>query len=342
MSVLPTWGLLAAFLATAGVIWWAGIILAFTTDTIDTHFGWGEGVGGAVLLAVATNLPEIAILIGCAFTNSMDLAVGNILGGIAIQTVVLVILDGPGLRARIPLMSTVRSLTIVVQGMVVISVLMFCIIGALLPRTMIAFRITPVEVAILVFWLCGLWLTAQNEDREAWKVGHEHMIEAAPKVVRSLTIRKAIVLFAAAAVATLICGVAVELTSVELASRFHISGVIFGATFLSAVTALPEVTTGLAAVKVGSFELAISDVIGGNAFLPVLFLLGSLLSGKALLPDAQGPDLYLTALGALLTAVYCAGAIFRSKRMLFGTGIDSLIVLLLYIIGIAGLFFIKA
>jgi cation:H+ antiporter len=342
MSVLPTLGLLAIFLAAAGVIWWAGIFLAFTTDAIDTHFGWGEGVGGAVLLALATNLPEIAIIIGCAFTNSMDLAVGNILGGIAIQTVVLVILDGPGLRERIPLMSTVRSLTIVVQGMVVISVLMFCIIGALLPRSLMAFRITPVEIGILLFWLFGLWLTAQNEDRESWKAGHEHMIAAAPGVVRRCTIQRAILLFGLAAVATLICGVAIELASVELAGRFHMSGVIFGATILSAVTALPEVTTGLAAVKVGSFELAISDVIGGNAFLPVLFLLGSLLSGKALLPDAQGPDLYLTALGALLTAVYCAGAVFRSKRMLFGTGIDSLIVLTLYIVGIAGLFFIRS
>ncbi len=342
MSGLSTWGLAAIFLAAAGVIWWAGIILAFTTDAIDTHFGWGEGVGGAVLLAFATNLPEIAIIIGCAFTNSMDLAVGNILGGIAIQTVVLVILDGPGLRERIPLMSTVRSLTIVVQGMVVISVLMFCVIGALMPKTLIAFRVTPVEIAILIFWLFGLWLTAQNEDRESWRAGHEHMMEAAPAVVRRCTIRKAVMLFSLAAVATMICGVALELSSVELAARYHISGVIFGATILSAVTALPEVTTGLAAVKVGSFELAISDVIGGNAFLPVLFLLGSVLSGRALLPDAQGPDLYLTALGALLTAVYCAGAVFRSKRMLFGTGIDSLIVLALYIIGVAGLFFIRA
>ena len=69
---------------------------------------------------------------------------------------------------------------------------------------------------------------------------------------------------------------------------------------------------------------------------------GSLLSGRPLLPDAQGPDLYLTALGALLTAVYCAGAVFRSKRMLFGAGIDSLIVLALYVVGVAGLFFIRA
>ncbi|HET9028606.1 MAG TPA: hypothetical protein VFN49_00385 [Candidatus Aquilonibacter sp.] len=342
MSELATWELILVFLAAGGIIWWAGIMLAFTTDVIDTHFGWGEGVGGAALLAIATNLPEVAIIVGCALSGSMELAVGNILGGIAIQTVVLVLLDGPGLREKIPLMSTVRSLTIVVQGMVVISVLMFCVIGALMPKTMIEFRVTPIEIGILLLWLFGVWLTAQNDDREAWRAGHEHIMEQAPAMVRHCSIGKAAVLFGVGAIATLLCGLALEQSSVELATRFHLSGVIFGATILSAVTALPEVTTGLAAIRAGSFELAISDVVGGNAFLPVLFLLASLLSGKAVLPDAQGADLYLTALGALLTAVYCAGAVFRSKRLLFGAGIDSLIVLALYVAGIVGLFFIRS
>ena len=134
---------------------------------------------------------------------------------------------------------------------------------------------------------------------------------------------------------------ALALSSDVVATRFHMQGVIFGATILAAVTALPELTTGLYAVRAGRYELAMSDIIAGNAFLPVLFLLGTLLSGQALLPDAQGPDLYLTALGALLTAVYVVGVILRSKKMLLGAGIDSLLVLAIYVLGIGGLFFIR-
>ena len=149
-----------------------------------------------------------------------------------------------------------------------------------------------------------------------------------------------LVLFTVAALVTLACGVALALSSDVVATRFHMQGVIFGATILAAVTALPEVTTGLSAVRAGRYELAMSDIIAGNAFLPVLFLLGTLLSNQPLLPDAQGPDLYLTALGALLTAVYVIGVILRSKKMVLGAGIDSLLVLAIYVIGIAGLFFI--
>lgn len=91
--------------------------------------------------------------------------------------------------------------------------------------------------------------------------------------------------------------------------------------------------------KEGDYKLALSDIFGGNAFLPVLFLLASLLSGKAVLPRANNTDIYLASLGVLLTAVYICGLLFR-PRFFKTLGIDSLIVLILYILGIIGLIFI--
>lgn len=83
---------------------------------------------------------------------------------------------------------------------------------------------------------------------------------------------------------------------------------------------------------------SLSDIFGGNAFLPVLFLLATLVSGKAVLPHAQATDIYLAALGVLLTAIYVLGLIFRPKRRLLGMGVDSLAVLIFYLLGTAGLF----
>jgi len=72
--------------------------------------------------------------------------------------------------------------------------------------------------------------------------------------------------------------------------------------------------------------------------LPVLFLLATLLSGQAVLPQAQKTDIYLAGLGVLLTAVYVYGLIFRPRRLLLRMGADSLIVLVLYALGVWGLF----
>jgi cation:H+ antiporter len=118
------------------------------------------------------------------------------------------------------------------------------------------------------------------------------------------------------------------------------SGVLFGATILAATTSLPELSTGLTSTRMKDYQLAISDIFGGNAFLPVLFLLATLISGRAVLPHAQATDIYLGTLGILLTCIYIAGLIFRPRRRVLGMGIDSLIVLILYIGGTVGLIFV--
>lgn len=57
-----------------------------------------------------------------------------------------------------------------------------------------------------------------------------------------------------------------------LADRAGINGVIFGATVLAMATALPEISSGIAAVRLGDNALPMGDVFGGNAFQVCLFL----------------------------------------------------------------------
>ena len=83
MNSLPLAALLAIFVAAAAAVWMAGSRLSTATNVIDTRLGLGEAFGGLILLAIVTNLPEIAIVVSAALTHQMGIAVGNILGGIA-------------------------------------------------------------------------------------------------------------------------------------------------------------------------------------------------------------------------------------------------------------------
>lgn len=148
---------------------------------------------------------------------------------------------------------------------------------------------------------------------------------------------RAAIVFGVAAIVTLIAGVLLEQSGSGMADRFGLSGVLFGGTVMAAATALPEISTGLASMKLKDYQLPVSDIFGGNAFLPVLFLLATLLSGQSVLPAAEKSDIYLAGLGILLTTVYAAGLIIRPERKVMGLGLDSLAVLILYAAGIVGL-----
>lgn len=153
---------------------------------------------------------------------------------------------------------------------------------------------------------------------------------------------RAWLVFGVAALVTLTAGIVLEETGDTIASHIGMSGVLFGATVLAAATSLPELSTGLTKTRMGDYQLAFSDIFGGNAFLPVLFLMASLIGGEAVLPQAQATDIYLAGLGVLLTTVYIYGLIFRPQRKILRMGIDSLVVLVMYAVGIAGLFAIAS
>ena len=126
--------LVLIFLVAAVAVWVAGIQLSRSTDALDTRLKLGEALGGAVLLAVATNLPEIAITASAALAHNLGIAIGNILGGIAIQTVVLVALD-VAMGPESALTTRAASLVLGLEGLLVILVLAISVMGAQLPSS---------------------------------------------------------------------------------------------------------------------------------------------------------------------------------------------------------------
>ena len=287
-----------------------------------------------------------------AASGSVEVAVGNILGGIALQTVVIVILDLFGKRKKgaPPLTYRAASLTLVVEGLSVIAVLAVVVAGTQLPKSLHLLRLTPQAVLIVVLWAVGLLLVRRAGKHLPWHEngaapgasahpnGHRTRTSSDPHASKSTpSTARTVVVFAVAALLTLVAGYALEQSGDAASSQIGLSGVLFGATFLALATSLPEISTGLQAIRQGDENLAISDIFGGNAFLPVLFLIAGLVSGKAVLPAAQSSDVYLTAVAAVLTLVYVVGLLFRPRKRVLGMGVDSLIVLCLYLVGVAGL-----
>jgi cation:H+ antiporter len=340
------------FAVATYAIWHAGILLVDATNIIDEQLNLGEALGGTILLAIATNLPEIAIMVSAALKGTTNVITGNLLGGVAIQTVLLALFDFR-LKGEIPLTRRAASPALMLEGLLVIAVLSVCIMGTQLPTPLIFERVTPEPFLITGLWLVGLWLVGWASRSCLWHDGADGEVSmpmtasARPQNITSAgeksgwSLSRACWTFSAAALLTLVAGVTLEWAGEAIAAHLEMGGALFGATFLAAATSLPEISTGLRAVRKGGYQLAVSDIFGGNAFLPVLFLPSTLIAGRAVLPLAQETDIYLTGLAILLTCIYLVGLIVRPKRKVLGLGADSAAVLIFYVAGMVGLFAIS-
>jgi cation:H+ antiporter len=326
-------------MAGAGATWAAGLFLAKSTDSLDRRFGLGEALGGLILLAISGTLPEIAIVASASLAGHLDLAVGNLIGGIAIQTLVLVVLDF-ACGAERPLSYLVGSLTPVIEALIVVACLGTVLAGAALPASTSVGGVSPTSIAVVLLWIGGVWIVNRVRLRTDWAVempgarpGRRHVREDHPGERRPFADRPTwlvLAVFTLAAGITLGAGVALQSSGNVLADRMGLQGAIFGATVLAAATALPEISSGIAAVRLGDHQLAMGDIFGGNSFQLTLFLLADLLAATPVIVAERGSDVWLGGAGLLMTGVAAAAIIARPKRTYLRLGIDSIALAAIY------------
>ena len=324
--------------------WLAGTYLSKTTDALDNRFGLGEALGGLILLAITGSLPEIAITASAALAGHLSLAVGNLIGGVAIQTLVLVVLDAATGQER-PLSFLVGSLVPVLEALMVVVVLATALGGAALKPSANLAGISPTSIAVVILWVGGVWIVNRARLHPQWKgeapestPGRRHRRQphpAAPRPYKDASTTRVLLVFGAGALVTLGAGVALQSSGNLIADRIGMQGAVFGATFLAAATALPEISSGIAAVRLGDLQLAVGDILGGNSFQICLLLLADVLAGTPAIVAARGSDVWLGALGLLMTGIVAAAIIARPTRMRLRLGIDSYALIVVYAIAIA-------
>ena len=336
MHSMPVPMLVIIFVGAAIAVWWAGVRLTDATEVLDQGLNLSDALGGMLLLTIGAALPEIAITVAAVMEGRTGVAVGNLLGGIAIHAVVLVVLDIAGTGKNPPLSNRTRTLVPVLQGLWVIGALALVVMGSQLQPLAIG-RIEPIALVVAAVWIAGVILIQRASERATWTPEDTEAGEPKTPEKRSVSMRRAGVMFGGAAVITLVAGVLLERSGSAIASHLGMDGLVFGATILAVAAAIPEVSTGVEAVKRGDHQLAVSDIFGINAFFLSLLLVIGVISGQAVIATMSPASVYLAVLAVILTLINIIGMLMRSDRIAMRMGIDSMLVLVLYVCGVVGL-----
>ena len=337
LSLTGTLTLLAVSALVIAVI---GARLARYADRLADVTGLGEAVFGAVLLGASTSLPGSIASITAAAAGRAELAVGNAVGGIAVQTAFLVVADLVFRRANLE--HAAASVPNMINGALLCALLALPLMAAMGPE-MTLLQVHPVSLLLLALYAFGVRLASQTQEAPAWRPvrTRDTLVDtpAKPDPDTSGSARLWLA-FAASAAVTGVAGWLVGVSGIALVRHTGLSETLVGSLFTAVATSLPELVTSVAAVRQGALTLAVGGIIGGNTF-DVLFLAFSDVAYRdGSIYHAIGPQpLFVISLTILLTAVLLLGLIRRERRGIANIGFESLGVLVFYVIGLVTLVF---
>lgn len=348
LSEQPLWMAVAIYVAAAVVVWIAGGKASRYADTISRRTGIGGAVIGMVLLGAMTSLPEIGTSATASLGGNADLAVGNLVGSVSFQVMILAVADA--MIGRQALTSTVFNPSIMLQAVVSILLLALAIsatVGG--DFAVVGIGVWPAGM-VVTYILAMLFVRSQERDR-AWAPQTEQppldeeerrSANAEPDSGSDQRgpIGAAVILKTAAVGAIiLVAGYLLTRSAESIAGHTGLATDFVGLTLLAAATSLPEFSTAVAAVRLGRTEMAMGDVLGGNMFnLVLIFFVDALYSGPPVLEEIGRAPTFAGLLGIVLTSIYLIGMIERRNRTFFRMGYDSLLVLLCYTAGVVLLF----
>lgn len=327
------------FAVAACAVWAAGTRIARYADAISAKTGISHAAMGLVLLGGVTSLPEGAVTVSASLAGDTALAVNNLLGGVAMQVAILAAADfAMGRRA---LTSVIPDPTTMLQGS--LNVVLLAFVGAgILAGSVVVLGAGLWSWAILAAYLYSMRLLAATRERQAWHTeldDEQAQASAAADRQESRTLTAIVSLTCVAAAVILVAGYFLSMTGGAIAEQTGIGSSFVGAVLVAISTSLPEVSTVIAAARLGFFTLAISDIFGTNLFdIALIWLVDIVSPGLPVLSTVGAFSSFAVLLAILVTALYVAGLAERRDGTFLRLGIDSVAVVVCYLGGVAILY----
>ncbi len=337
ISDLPFYAIAAIFAISAMFVWMAGTRLAIYGDELSERLDLSREFIGLIFLATVTELPEIVTTATAALNGNASLVLGNLFGGITMNTAILAVIDF--FVVRHALTSWPRK-----PNHALLAVLLIVLLALLLAITFVGDVEVVLNIGLAAICLSACYpiviaLLRKFDGRDSWApidlpeyseretgvlLNENHLEKTSTQSLILYSIMTSLVI--------LIAGVALAITADSIAEKSSFGSSFIGVTLLAAATSLPELSTTLAAARIGAYTMAISNIFGSNLIMLALILPSDLAYRDGpILSQADPVSQFSIAIGIVVTAIYVIGILIRRTPTWFGAGLDSWLVMLTYI-----------
>lgn len=125
----------------------------------------------------------------------------------------------------------------------------------------------------------------------------------------------------------------------QLAHPLGMGSSFFGTTFLAASALMPEFVVSFSTIRLGSYDMAVGDLLESNLFNIVILAIGDLVyTGGFLLKDASEAHLVSVLSTIIMSAIVIVGLTFRTAPKRFLLAWDTFLIAVVYVINLVLLF----
>ena len=316
---------------SGGLVIWGGSVLARKTKLLSEQTGLTELWLGFIMLAAVTSIPELATSVGAVvLVHSPALALGDLLGSNSFNIFVIVLLNAFLFRASLihrASWDSFKNLFQAAAGMT--SLVLPAIWLDRYHRSFTILNADPASWLIIILYLITSIRLYRMEHPPAEKEKRHPAAPLPGKLYLSLAFSALIVVAGAFWLAK---------TGRQIAEITGWGETFVGALFLALVTSLPEVAVCVAAVRLGSPELGLGNILGSNIFnLAVVFPTDLAYPGGSIMEKGNASTGVAAGMGILLTLVLAAAIKFKAARPR-RWGWETISIILIYLGGMYLLF----
>ncbi|GGM72451.1 cation transporter [Longimycelium tulufanense] len=309
-------------------------------DALADRTGWGEAFFGAVFFGLVTSLSGLVMTGVSAAADHPELAYSNAVGGIAAQTLAIVLADATYRSANLE--HAAASAQNLLFGCLLIVLLSTALLASFSPSPTVL-GVHPASLLMVALYVGGLTLI-RTQERPLWRaVSTRETRPDVPTEHGRFDTRRARSLwaeFAALALLVVVGGWVVARAAANMVAATGLTAGFVGAVFMGLVNAAPETVTAVAAVRRGAMTLAVAAIIGGNTLDALNLVVGDVAFRPGSLFHAAGTDqLFLTTAALLMTAVLLGGLLVRQRRGWFRLGFDGVLLIVIYLSAVITLAF---
>jgi cation:H+ antiporter len=296
--------------------------------------GWGKMFMGIILMASVTSLPELMSGISAVtILDAPDLAVGDIVGSCAFNILIISIMD-MFYNHKKPLTTDAQTGHIIAAsfGIMMLSMLAFAI---LMPSIFGTIRWTGgFSLLFLVLYLIAIRVVFLYDKKE-----NNHPQEN--KLLHTLTLKQVVLRYTINAVILMGAAMLLPFFGKNLAEASGLGQSLFGTLFIAISTSLPVVVVSLAAIRIGTIDLAIGNLFGSNIFNIAILALDDILYTKGPILLFTSPNHIIPVLGTIIiTAIGIIGIVFKAEKK-WKLAIDTSLILVVYVLMMGLLYYKK-